>query len=78
MLIIGSRAAGKMWWLGDKIPDMPVPCEFWADGHELQMIVAAMEKAYIGKGGMVEIGQPKRKARKKKTDKEGTWTLPRM
>lgn len=46
------------WWIGGGVPDLPQVCTIQADGHELEMIRAAMNLAYVGRGGRVFMADP--------------------
>ena len=43
------------WWVGNPVPEVGRVVRFDADGHELQLILLAMQRGYVGPGGKVEI-----------------------
>jgi hypothetical protein len=45
------------WWVGHDLPPMGRFANFQADGHELQLLLLAMQRGYVGPGGRVALAE---------------------
>jgi hypothetical protein len=52
---IGGEGREYSWGVGGDLPPIGQWATIQADGHELQLLLLAMQRGYVGRGGKVEI-----------------------
>ena len=46
-----------IWYVGHEVPPMGRVVAFQASGHELQLLLLAMARGYVGPGGQVMLAE---------------------